>query len=644
MSPVYKHAKSLIESVHYLNVGEAIDATQSEVETSTHSYLATLAIVTLKNGMVCIGKSQCHDPRTFDQQLGEQGALQNAMVEISVLASFDLRSEPVKVEAVSDAPSVEPSIREKIRQQARQNVLRQKADIDPYILNDAIDTFFNDEAIDKLYSTGDISAEFSAMQQSTLALDNFFVKHAKRVGESKPLKGAPGNVAWVDESPFITPEKRQDVGGIAIGERVRFNYVNFNKAVGGSLIHYTKLDMFLKKVQSILSNCELTIGMDKKKFIHFDFMNYNISQTVNSNVWTCLLDLTYAGILCRQSGLNKSLSQIKQVFSKELQLTKEQVDILDGALTMAEQGESKSTDAIREKIIKDIKQHYTSYSIGNGEHKELEKMVMEYAVSDDDAVQALDDNASNIWELIGRIYFSHSLKPKSETVDQDGVKQPQVSTTPFTMIDLHPCHLDTEERIEILDVFGTSFRFEFTEAPDAKEKDKWKGFFYDQLMLAVPHKKFKLHPLSKPPVIRVDPTKSSADQANNLITNLAKLGVIYPDYNLTDVVGRNIYLTGPWVVKLSESTMDRLIDELGVVIELYHIEFGKRMIHVKIDQFEGEITASGDATIDFRDLVTEILSTLKEAGCIGYKDTPMKTRFLKDHTIFTPSLVKSIFK
>jgi hypothetical protein len=77
-----------IQSIHYLNAGEAV---LPESSTAHSLDLLTLCFVTTRNGFVIVGKSAPASPENFDKAKGETFAYEDAIRQLWPLMGYALR-------------------------------------------------------------------------------------------------------------------------------------------------------------------------------------------------------------------------------------------------------------------------------------------------------------------------------------------------------------------------------------------------------------------------------------------------------------------------------------------------------------------------------------------------------------------------
>ena len=80
---------ALIKNVSYLNVGEALRASNQVATEGTH--LLTQCFITLENGFVVSGESSCVHPSKYNKEIGEKVAYENAYQKIWMLEGYFLK-------------------------------------------------------------------------------------------------------------------------------------------------------------------------------------------------------------------------------------------------------------------------------------------------------------------------------------------------------------------------------------------------------------------------------------------------------------------------------------------------------------------------------------------------------------------------
>jgi hypothetical protein len=60
--------------------------------------LLTFCVLVLKNGFTVIGESACVDPKTFDREIGQQIARENAIEKVWPLMGYELKTKLSKGE------------------------------------------------------------------------------------------------------------------------------------------------------------------------------------------------------------------------------------------------------------------------------------------------------------------------------------------------------------------------------------------------------------------------------------------------------------------------------------------------------------------------------------------------------------------
>lgn len=90
-------AESLIQDVYYLNIADAIKATDpdktTQVDSSPRLKAGTIAVFTLTNGMVITGKAFAIDTENVNQEIGNRIAYQEGFNQIVDLAVFQICQE-----------------------------------------------------------------------------------------------------------------------------------------------------------------------------------------------------------------------------------------------------------------------------------------------------------------------------------------------------------------------------------------------------------------------------------------------------------------------------------------------------------------------------------------------------------------------
>lgn len=81
-----------IASEHYINAGEAIQATSVDGIPPLHPVsLMTICFLTMRNGFVVLGKSAPASPENFDAEKGKTFAREDAIRQLWPLMGFSLR-------------------------------------------------------------------------------------------------------------------------------------------------------------------------------------------------------------------------------------------------------------------------------------------------------------------------------------------------------------------------------------------------------------------------------------------------------------------------------------------------------------------------------------------------------------------------
>lgn len=81
-----------IQRVHYLNVGEAVVATNAGTVTESEKLL-TICVITLENGFTVTGESACASPTNFNKEIGQSIAYKHAVDKIWMLEGYLLKQK-----------------------------------------------------------------------------------------------------------------------------------------------------------------------------------------------------------------------------------------------------------------------------------------------------------------------------------------------------------------------------------------------------------------------------------------------------------------------------------------------------------------------------------------------------------------------
>jgi hypothetical protein len=84
-----KNIEDQMESVIYINLGDAIERTNQSASAS--SFLMTLCVITMRNGFVEVGKSAPASPENFDREKGKVFAYEDAVRNLWPKLGYALR-------------------------------------------------------------------------------------------------------------------------------------------------------------------------------------------------------------------------------------------------------------------------------------------------------------------------------------------------------------------------------------------------------------------------------------------------------------------------------------------------------------------------------------------------------------------------
>ena len=84
-----KNIEDQMESVIYINLGDAIERTNQSASAS--SFLMTLCVITMRNGFVEVGKSAPASPENFDREKGKTFAYEDAVRNLWPKLGYALR-------------------------------------------------------------------------------------------------------------------------------------------------------------------------------------------------------------------------------------------------------------------------------------------------------------------------------------------------------------------------------------------------------------------------------------------------------------------------------------------------------------------------------------------------------------------------
>ena len=84
-----KNIEDQMESVIYINLGDAIERTNQSASAS--SFLMTLCVITMRNGFVEVGKSAPASPENFDREKGKTFAYEDAVRNLWPKLGYSLR-------------------------------------------------------------------------------------------------------------------------------------------------------------------------------------------------------------------------------------------------------------------------------------------------------------------------------------------------------------------------------------------------------------------------------------------------------------------------------------------------------------------------------------------------------------------------
>ena len=83
------HIESKIQSVSYINAGEAVTANGEPFHDSLR--LLTICVIVLENGFTVTGESACASPENYNATIGQEVAYENAVEKIWLLEGYSLK-------------------------------------------------------------------------------------------------------------------------------------------------------------------------------------------------------------------------------------------------------------------------------------------------------------------------------------------------------------------------------------------------------------------------------------------------------------------------------------------------------------------------------------------------------------------------
>ena len=95
-----KNIEDQMESVIYINLGDAIERTNQSASAS--SFLMTLCVITMRNGFVEVGKSAPASPENFDKEKGRTFAYEDAVRNLWPKLGYALRDALWMKDSVQD--------------------------------------------------------------------------------------------------------------------------------------------------------------------------------------------------------------------------------------------------------------------------------------------------------------------------------------------------------------------------------------------------------------------------------------------------------------------------------------------------------------------------------------------------------------
>lgn len=99
-----KNIEDQMESVIYINLGDAIERTNQSASAS--SFLMTLCVITMRNGFVEVGKSAPASPENFDREKGKTFAYEDAVRNLWPKLGYALRDTLWQWENYKEMPAV----------------------------------------------------------------------------------------------------------------------------------------------------------------------------------------------------------------------------------------------------------------------------------------------------------------------------------------------------------------------------------------------------------------------------------------------------------------------------------------------------------------------------------------------------------